>query len=184
MTVSMEVQSVGGSDQYTASIRQQQVSPRRDTWNPSGERWRRNADGSIELIKQLTCTIIKPGERETELELYLASTEFSPHLLRLADSTSQSSGNDWAYINHSDEGPRFFRSLTHGQFYVNHFMVTTLGDQEPIWKIRSVQDALMNGDTTSFVTIHFSGELRGAYDPGGEFGTFIVEDGVFRGVIE
>ncbi|MGB3799605.1 MAG: hypothetical protein WA952_07285, partial [Lewinella sp.] len=72
MTVSMEVQSVGGSDQYTASIRQQQVSPRRDTWNPSGERWRRNADGSIELIKQLTCTIIKPGERETELELYLA----------------------------------------------------------------------------------------------------------------
>ncbi len=184
MTVSMEVRSTVSGDDYTASIREQEVTPLFDTWNPSGERWNRKADGSVELRKQLTCTIEKPGGRQTEFQLSLISEEASSDLLNLSEATSEFTGKDWAYIDPRHEEERFYRSLTHRSFWINNLMVHSNSGQEYTMRVRSVRPAILAGDTVSYVTIEFSGELRGAYDPQGDFGTFVVEEGSFRGVIE
>ena len=184
MSVSMDLKINHPNLQRSTTIDKQWVTPVYDDWNPTGETWRQLPDGSVELYKHLQCTVTKPEGTEITLEFYLASQETAPELLQLSEPTWDNSGRRWSYLDPQDEEDRFYRALTRSRFDINGHMQISQQDDEPGLDVRSVRQAIVEGDTVSYVSLRFSGTLRGAYDPRGEYGEFTVTNGKFSGVIE
>ena len=184
MTVSMDLDIDDPNLQRSTTIEKQRVTPLYVGWNSTGENWRKQPDGSVELQKRLKCTVTKPEGTEITLDLYLASVEVVPELLSLSEADSDNSGQRWSYLDPQDEEDRFYRALTHGKFDINGLIPISGNEVDPEFAIKSVRKAVIAGDTVSYVTIHFAGTMRGAYDPQGEYGGFTVTNGKFGGVIE
>ena len=184
MSVSMDLDIDDPKLQRSTTIKDQRVTPLYDDWNPTGEAWRKLPDGSVELQKHLKCTVTKPEGTEITLELRLASTEAAPELLRLSEATADNSGRRWSYLDPQHEEDRFYRALIRSRFDINGLIQVSDGEVDPAFAVQSVRKAIVGSDTVSYVTLHFAGTLRGAYDPGGEYGGFTVTNGKYRGVIE
>ena len=184
MSVSMELEINEPDFQRSTTIDKQRVTPVYDGWNPTGETWRQLPDGSVELYKHLQCTVTKPEGTEITLEFYLMGLETAPELLQLSEPTWDNSGQRWSYVDPKEEEDRFYRALTRSRFDINGHMQISRQDDEPGVDVKSVRQAIVEGDTVSYVTLHFSGTLRGAYDPQGDYGEFTVTNGRFGGVIE
>ncbi len=181
--MSMTLLGLDAGNQFGVVIDRQEVTPILEDTSWQGATWTTDTRDQVLLIKQTDFDVQLPGDRSVDMGFFISKSEATTGEVLLADSTSSNSGLLWRYVDLGTEENQFYRAYGEARLLINGTVLFfEPGDKG--FEIAAVRKARVNGVPKNYVTIRFSGELRGWYGNKGELPSYIVRDGVFRGVID
>ncbi len=126
---------------------------------------------------------VEPEDGEAfEVGLFLRKGETNESILTLEDDSLNPVKRKWNYKIFEDEVVHFYKDFD-GRFEINYKAMFS-SDLSNFMKAVKTQKVLVDGVEKTYVEIHFQGEAFGYYDPYKAYEGYIIQEGIFRGVIE
>ncbi|MFY0627911.1 MAG: hypothetical protein JXR07_16550 [Reichenbachiella sp.] len=147
-------------------------------------RWGLNVDGEIRLTREVMFNVGLENGETIEFGFWFMKNETSENDLTLRGEDLDNEDRSWDYVSTDAELKRFYQDFDEARLLVN-YNVMFHNESNENFEVISIEQATVNGEHKSFVTIEFSGIAFGWYDPTGEFQeVYEITDGVFKGIIE
>ncbi len=146
--------------------------------------WRLDTEGKIYLTREVMYDLLLENGEEIEFGIWFTKQENDLNLLILENEDQNFWERNWDYVSIEEEAINFYQGFDESRIMINNNVIfhQQVNDNFNIISVESVE---VDGQEKSLLTLSFSGEAFGYYDPKGEYQeVYKILNGVFKGVIE